>query len=101
MKNGLYRYPLMDRVIYGRAFPEALVAEVDRLDARAVYVLASGSLARGTDVVTRIRSSLGNRCAGVSAKIGAHTPRPDVVEAANAAKEAGSDLLLTIGGGSV
>jgi maleylacetate reductase len=101
MRTGVYRYPDMDRVIYGRPFADVLGAEVDRLEARAVYVLASGSLARDTDVVTRIRSVLGNRCAGVTTKIGAHTPRTDVVEAANAAREAHADLILTIGGGSV
>jgi maleylacetate reductase len=101
MKRGVYRYPAMDRVIYGRPFAEVLGAEVDRLEARAVYVLASGSLARDTDVVTKIRGVLGNRCAGVTAKIGAHTPRTDVVEAANAAREAHADLILTVGGGSV
>jgi len=44
---------------------------------------------------------LGNRLAGVCAKIGAHTPRTDVVAAANAAQEAGTDLIVTLGGGSV
>jgi maleylacetate reductase len=101
MKTGVYRYPHMDRVIYGSPVAEVLGGEVDRLDARAVFVLASGTLARDTDVVTTIRRVLGNRCAGVSGKIGAHTPRADVVEAANAAREAGADLLLTIGGGSI
>jgi maleylacetate reductase len=101
MKTGVYRYPDMDRVIYGRPFADVLAAEVDRLEARAVYVLASGSLARDTDVVKGIRCVLGNRCAGVMTKIGAHTPRTDVVEAANAAREAHADLILTVGGGSV
>jgi len=101
MKSGVYRYPHMDRVIYGSPVAEVLGAEVDRLDARAVFVLASGTLARETDVVTTIRRVLGNRCAGVAGKIGAHTPRADVVEAANAAREADADLLLTLGGGSI
>jgi maleylacetate reductase len=101
MQSGVYRYPHMDRVIYGRPFADVLGAEVDRLEARAVYVLASGSLARDTDVVTKISGVLGNRCAGVTAKIGAHTPRTDVVDAANAAREAHADLILTVGGGSV
>jgi alcohol dehydrogenase class IV len=101
MTSGVYRYPGMDRVIYGRPLADVLGAEVDRLEARAVYVLASGSLARDTEVVTGIRRVLGNRCAGVTAKIGAHTPRTDVVEAANAAREAHADLILTVGGGSV
>jgi maleylacetate reductase len=101
MKHGVYRYPQMERVIYGSPLAEVLAAEVDRLDARAVFVLASGTLARDTDVVTTVRRVLGNRCAGVAGKIGAHTPRADVVDAANAAREAGADLLLTVGGGSI
>jgi maleylacetate reductase len=52
-------------------------------------------------VVEQIRGVLGNRCAGVTARIGAHTPRTDVVEAANAAREASADLILTAGGCSV
>jgi maleylacetate reductase len=39
--------------------------------------------------------------AGVCARIGAHTPRVDVVAAANAARAARADALLTVGGGSV
>jgi maleylacetate reductase len=101
MKTGVYRYPHMDRVIYGSPVADVLDAEVDRLDARAVFVLASGTLARDTDVVTTIRRVLGNRCAGVAGKIGAHTPRADVVDATNAAREAGADLLVTVGGGSI
>jgi maleylacetate reductase len=101
MQRGVYRYPYMERVIYGSPVAEVLGAEVDRLNARAVYVLASGTLNRDTDEVTTICRVLGNRCAGVMAKIGAHTPRADVVDAANAAREAGADLLLTVGGGSI
>ena len=52
-------------------------------------------------MVDQVRQALGNRFAGVCAKIGAHTPRIDVVAAANAAREAGADLLVTLGGGSV
>src|SRR5215471_1496071 len=101
MLSGVYRFPAMEDVIFGRPFAEALAQEVDRLDARAVFVLASGTLARTTDTIVRLRKALGNRLAGLHAKIGAHTPRTDVVEAANAAREVGADLLVTIGGGSV
>jgi len=101
MLSGVYRFPQMESVVFGKPFPETLAQEVDRLEARAVFVLASGTLARTTDTVDRLRQVLGNRIAGVCAKIGAHTPRTDVVAAANAAREAGADLLVTIGGGSV
>ena len=79
MLSGVYRFPLMESVVFGRPYAEALAQEVDRLDARAVFILASGTLARGTDLVERLRQTLGNRFAGLCAKIGAHTPRTDVV----------------------
>jgi maleylacetate reductase len=91
----------MDRVIYGIPLAEALAEEIKRLDSRAVYVMASGTLTRETDVVETVRRVLGNRMAGLCAKIGAHTPRPDVVAAANEARAARADMLLTVGGGSV
>ncbi|HEX4367706.1 MAG TPA: iron-containing alcohol dehydrogenase [Rhodopila sp.] len=101
MIRGTHRYPPMDRVIYGIPLAEALADEVNRLDARAVYVMASGTLNRETDVVDGVRRVLGNRLAGVCAKIGAHTPRVDVVAAANEARAARADLIVTVGGGSV
>ena len=101
MIHGTHRYPPMDRVIYGVPLAEALAAEVDRLDARAVYVMASGTLNRETDVVETVRRVLGNRLAGVCAKIASHTPRIDVVAAANEARAARADLIVTVGGGSV
>ncbi len=101
MLNGAYRFPQMESVVFGTPHAEALAKEVDRLDARAVFVLASGTLARETDLVDRLRLMLGNRFAGVCARIGAHTPRSDVVAAANMAREAGADLIVTLGGGSV
>jgi maleylacetate reductase len=101
MLSGIYRFPAMESVVFGQPFAEALAQEVDRVDARAVYVLASGTLSRETNLLARLRQMLGNRFAGLCAKIGAHTPRTDVVAAANAAREAGADLLVTLGGGSV
>ena len=101
MLSGVYRFPAMESVVFGKPFVEALAQEVDRVEARAVFILASGTLVRETDTVDRLRQMLGNRLAGVCAKIGAHTPRTDVVAAANAAREAGADLIVTLGGGSV
>jgi maleylacetate reductase len=101
MTSGVYRFPAMVRVVYGTPFAEAAVAEADRVEARAVFVLASGTLVRETDLVDRLRQALGNRFAGLCARIGAHTPRADVVAAANLARAAHADLLMTLGGGSV
>ncbi len=101
MLSGAYRFPQMESVVFGTPYAEALAQEVDRLDARAVFVMASGTLARETGLVGRLKQMLGNRFSGLCAKIGAHTPRTDVVAAANMAREAGADLIVTLGGGSV
>jgi len=101
MNKGIQRYPPMERVIYGIPLAEALAEEMTRLDAKAVYVMASGTLNRNTDVVDSVRSVLGNRLAGLCAKIASHTPRVDVVAAANEARAVNADLIVTIGGGSV
>src|SRR3954471_23311302 len=101
MLTGTYRFPPMDSVVYGRPFADSLREQVEQSGANSVFLLASGTLNRETDMVGQVRHALGNRLAGVFAKIGAHTPRVDVVAAANAAREAGADLLVTLGGGSV
>ncbi len=101
MRAGVHVFPAMDRVVYGRDFAQAALTEVQRVDARAVLVLASGTLARETDLMTRLRDTLGNRIAGVRTGIRAHTPRDDVVAAANEARAIHADLLITLGGGSL
>ena len=88
MLSGVYRFPPMESVIYGRPFAEALKEQVEQSGATAVFLLASGTLARETGLVGEIRDALGNRLAGVHARIGAHTPRTDVVDAANAVSDA-------------
>ena len=101
MQTGVYSYPGTSRIAYGTGFAEALARELAVAEARRVYVLASGTLARTTDTVERLRSTLGSRFAGLCSKIGAHTPRVDVVAAANEARSANADLIVTLGGGSV
>jgi len=101
MPEGNYRYPNTDRVLYGRSFAAALADERARLDARRVFLIAGGTLSRETPMVDQAREALGNHLAGTWTRIGAHTPRVDVVAAANAARASGADLLVTLGGGSV
>jgi len=101
VQNGVFRYAAIDRVRYGVAFDEAVAAEADELGATRVFVLSSGTLARATDCIDRLRAVLGDRFAGVVDRMAAHTPRDDVVAAANAARAAGADLIVTLGGGSV
>ena len=101
MQSGIYSYPGTSRIVYGTDFAAALTRELDLVGARRVFVLASGTLAHKTDVIERVRAALGERFAGLCAKIGAHTPRIDVVAAASAARAGKSEMLLGVGGGSI
>jgi len=101
IQHGIYRYPNMDRVIYGQRFAAALAAERERCGAARVFLMAGGTLSRQTGLVDDARAALGNHLAGVWTDMPAHTPRNAVIAAANAARDAGADLLVTLGGGSV
>ena len=101
MQSGQMVFNAMNRVIFGRPAAEALVGEADRLGAERVFVLSGHSLNTRTDEVQKIAKALGPRYAGVHDHMPAHSPREAVVACANAAREAGCDLLVTFGGGSV
>ena len=45
MLSGVYRFPPMESVVYGRPFAEMLKEAVDQSGANAVFLLASGTLA--------------------------------------------------------
>jgi maleylacetate reductase len=100
-KAGSYRFPETEQVVFGTPCAQAVAAEAERLGAHRVFILASGTLNRESGVVKGIVAALGNKSAGVWDRIGAHTPRTDVVAAANVAREARADLIVTAGGGSI
>jgi maleylacetate reductase len=66
-----------------------------------VFLMVSGTLRRETDEIDKVRRALGNRCVGVFDRMPAHTPRTAVIAAAEQAREARADLIVTIGGGSI
>lgn len=90
----------MEAVIHAEPAAAAVAVEVDRLNARRVFIVASGTLCRETDEVEKLRHALGSRCAAVFDKMGAHVPRADVIAATDAARQIQTDLIVTIGGGS-
>ena len=53
MQSGIYSYPATSRIVYGTDFVEALARELDLTGERRVYVIASGTLERSTDVIRR------------------------------------------------
>ncbi len=100
MRAGEIVFTGMDRVVFGRPAAEAVVVAADRLGAKHVFILAGATLNRKTDEVRRIAEALGSRWAGTHDDMPAHSPRDAVVACANKAREAGCDLLLSVGGGS-
>src|SRR5260370_7935514 len=98
---GRIAFGKMEAVTFGRPAAEAVAEEVRRCEAERVFLMVSGRLTRATEEIAKVRRALGNRCAGVSDHMPPHTPRHDVIEAAAMAREAGADLIATIGGGSV
>jgi maleylacetate reductase len=101
MQPGRMIFTKMDRVIFGHAAAPTIRNEAERLGAKRVFILAGGTLNRETDEVQKIRDALGERYAGTHDHMPAHSPRSSVVDCANAARDAGADLLVTVGGGSV
>ena len=100
MLSGIHGRQDIERVVYGKAAGPALRAEAERLGARRVFVTTSKSVAQ-TALLADIVRDLGDRYAGVYSGITAHSPRPCVIEGARAAREAGADLIVAVGGGSV
>ena len=87
--------------MFGRPAAEAILEEISRLGVERVFLMASGTLNRSTDEIAKVRHGLGPRFAGIFDRMPPHTPRSAVIAAASAAREAGADLLVTIGGGSI
>jgi len=98
---GSYQYPPMDFVIYGKPAAEALREEAEPLNAHRVFLIASRTLNTKTEEIEKLRVALKDRYAGTFDGIPQHTTREVVVQAAAHAREAGADLIVAVGGGSV
>ena len=90
------------RLYCGRqVIEQSLSQAVDRAGAKRALVVCSPSVNRRTDVVRRIEVVLGNRFAGVFDGIAKDSTYASVRAATDAARAAGADLLIAVGGGSV
>ncbi len=101
MHTGRVVFGAMDEVVFGRHATEAVVEQLDRLGTRRAFLMVSGTLNRETSEIDNIRNAMGARCVGIFDKMPAHTPRAAVVAAANQARDAKADLIVTVGGGSI
>jgi maleylacetate reductase len=91
----------MDEVVYGKPAAESAAALAQQYQAERVFLMVSGTLNRETDEIDKLRRALGNHCVGTFDKMPPHTPRAAVIAAAEQAREARADLIVTLGGGSI
>jgi alcohol dehydrogenase len=76
-----------------------LTGEINRLDSRRAFIITGTTLTR-EGLVRRIEETLGPRWAGTFSGTHQHVPSQTVIAAAEAARDAGADLLISFGGGS-
>ena len=101
MRTGKVAFGAMEEVVYGVPAAEALAAQAERIGAKHVLLMASGTLDRTTGEIEAVRRALGARHAGTFTAMPAHSPRSAVIKAAEQARSAGCDLIATFGGGSI
>jgi maleylacetate reductase len=99
--KGRVVFGAMDEVVFGRRASGVIVEQLDRLGAKRAFLMVSGTLNRETDEIENIRRALGSRCAGTFDAMPPHTLRAAVIAAADQARAAEADLIVTIGGGSI
>ncbi|HEY5126171.1 MAG TPA: iron-containing alcohol dehydrogenase [Bradyrhizobium sp.] len=101
MHKGRVVFGAMDEVVFGTAAAEAVVGQMDRLGTSRAFLMVSGTLNQRTDEIEKIRKALGSRCAATFDAMPPHTPREAVIAAAEQARAANADLIVTVGGGSI
>jgi len=99
--RGRVVFGAMDEVVFGHPAAEAIVAQMDRLGAARGFLMVSGTLNRQTAEIEKIRKALGSRCVATFDAMPPHTPREAVIAAAEQARAADADLIVTVGGGSI
>jgi maleylacetate reductase len=99
--SGRVVFGAMDEVVFGRPAAEAAASQMDRLGLSRAFLMVSGTLNRNTDEIQKIRETLAGRCVGTFDTMPPHTPREAVIAAAEQARAANADLIVTVGGGSI
>lgn len=89
------------RLYSGQDALQHLPTEVQRASAQRAFVICGKTVARRTNLITRIRVLLGEQCAGVFDAMDKDSSFAAVRAATDAARAAGADLLIAVGGGSV
>lgn len=101
LTSGRVVFTDMEEVHYGRPAAQSVAELVKARGAERVFLMVSGTLNRETDEVEKVRLALGNKCVGTFDKMPAHSPRSAIIAATAQARAARTDLIVTLGGGSI
>src|SRR6266852_6075073 len=101
MRTGSYSFVPLEKTIWGTPAVEALPREIEARGATRVFVVASGTLSRKTEIIDQVARALGKRYAGRFDECREHAPLESVIACLDASRRASPDLIVTIGGGSV
>jgi alcohol dehydrogenase class IV len=92
-------YPL--RLYSGKDALENLPPELKRHRAKRAFIVCGRSVSRKTPLISRMRTILGDACAGVFDEMAKESPLSAIIAARDAARAARADLLIAVGAGSV
>lgn len=95
-----FDFPELSRVVYGREAIDGLAAEVRRLRGTRVFLITGRSTAGNTELMERVRTTLGTLLVAEFHDAAAHVPLATVRAATALAREANADLVVSLGGGS-
>lgn len=97
-----YKFPPgLERVYWGAEAATQLPAVLEAFGYERALIYTSHTLNRTTSEVTRIADALGGRLVAVSDEVGEHAPISNVIKAIHRVRDAGADVLVCVGGGSV
>lgn len=90
-------------VSYGLPYDISCAKHIsETFHASAVYIIASGSLARETDRVKRLVKAIGEpKVAGTKEGFTPHTPFSEILQIAAECRNVKADCIVTLGGGSI
>lgn len=97
--SGDFWYLPMDVVRFGPGALDRLPAELERLGRSRAFLITVPELSGGP-VAKRVAALLGDRLIGIFDGVRAHVPYPVALMATEAARSAGADILISLGGGS-
>ncbi len=97
---GVFQFLPVDRVCFGPGCLRGLGRELDRLGLRRALVITGTSVATRTDLLWYVEQLLGPRHVASYSGARQHVPASTVEEAAELARLAGIDCLVSLGGGS-